>query len=184
MVWSKKSSFRKYCRERAKITLKFKKRTKLGVESKRKLCPYHDKKQHRACARLESCPADYVSRARCGRPKRPRLPAGFVPDEDEEMSASSGASSCGSAVAAAVAQETFISLAESNVEATQAERPPTPLTPPDEVVDNFRFRRNDSDDDFDPDPHPDTYASPARSTRSWARFEHGNTHFFMTRMLM
>jgi hypothetical protein len=69
-VWSKKSRFRKHCRERAKFTLKYKTRTKLGIENKRKICPYHDKKQHRACARLETCPDDYVSRARCGTRKR------------------------------------------------------------------------------------------------------------------
>ena len=72
-------------------------------------------------------------------------------DEDDDES-SSAASSCGSAVAAAVAQETFTEQTELNVAATQAERPPTPLTPPDEVVDCFMFPRDE--DDPDPDPHP------------------------------
>jgi len=178
MVWSKKSRFRKHCRERAKFTLKYKTRTKLGIENKRKICPYHDKKQHRACARLETCPDDYVSRARCGTRKRgpPQDPDEDDEDDEDDEESSSAASSCGSAVAAAVAQETFTEQTELNVAATQAERPPTPLTPPDEVVDCFMFPRDE--DDPDPDPHPESYGSPSSSTRSWARFEHGNTSFF------
>ena len=75
-VWSKKSRNRKYCRERAKFTLKYKKRRPIGIEDPRKVCPYHDKKQHRRCIRLPTCPASYVSRPRTGQPKSSRQKQG------------------------------------------------------------------------------------------------------------
>jgi len=150
MVWQKTSGFRKHCRKRQVLRPWMPRRVPAHAAPRRR-CPRHDNNQNRRCERLPTCPAKFFPRCKNGS-KAAREQAEWLAGQPDD--------------------------AEKSTEAERDEEQDEPVPPPDEVLDDFVFHR-DEDDDFFDQPGPSSYPPPVQSTRSWARFEHGNSTFFM-----